>query len=80
MLQGQIRQRPAASERIVRRFCDARRQPSMELALTAGQLAAMKAAEMAVATDERFEHLAPAEDLIQEFAAECQPTVMPTMS
>ena len=31
----------------------------------------MKAAEDAIAADERFEHLAPAEDLIQEFAEDC---------
>lgn len=43
----------------------------MELQLTEGQLAAMKAAEDAIAADERFEYLAPAEDLIMEFAADC---------
>ena len=31
----------------------------------------MKAAEDAIAADERFEYLAPAEDLIREFAADC---------
>jgi hypothetical protein len=33
--------------------------------------AARKAAENAVAADERFEHMAPAEDLIREFAVAC---------
>ena len=31
----------------------------------------MKAAERVIASDERFEHLAPAEELIQEFAEDC---------
>ena len=31
----------------------------------------MKAAERAIAADERFEHLVPAEDPIQEFANDC---------
>ncbi len=43
----------------------------MELQLTETQLDAMKAAEDAIAADERFEHMAPAEDLIREFAADC---------
>lgn len=43
----------------------------MELRLTEEQLAAMEAAEAAIAADERFEHLAPAEDPIREFAAVC---------
>jgi hypothetical protein len=41
------------------------------LQLTEGQLDAMKAAERAIAADERFEHLVPAEDPIREFAEDC---------
>ena len=43
----------------------------MELRLTEGQLDVMKAAERAIAADERFEHLVPAEDPIREFAEDC---------
>ena len=43
----------------------------MELRLTEGQLDVMKAAEGAIVTDEQFEHLAPAEDPIREFAEDC---------
>ena len=46
-------------------------EPAAELPLTSANLAAMKAAEDAIAADERFEYLAPAEDLIREFAADC---------
>ena len=70
-LHGRIRQRPAGDETIVKTIRDPRREPAVELQLTEGQLAAMKAAEDAIAADERFEYLAPAEDLIMEFAADC---------
>ena len=43
--------------------------PAVELQLTQEQLDVMKAAERAVAADERFEHLVPGEDTIREFAA-----------
>ena len=66
-LQGQIRRRPTANEKIVKTI----RTPTVELQLTAEQLGLMKAAERAVAADERFEHLVPAEDPIREFAADC---------
>ena len=50
---------------------DTRRAPAVDLQLTRGQLDAMKAAERAIAADERFEHLVPAEDPILEFAEDC---------
>jgi hypothetical protein len=71
-LQGRLRQRPAGNEAIVQTIRDTRREPAAELPLTDGHLAAIKAAEDAIATDERFEYLAPAKDLILEFAADCQ--------
>jgi hypothetical protein len=40
--------------------------PTVELRLTEEQLGLMKAAEGAIAADERFEHLVPAEDPIRE--------------
>jgi hypothetical protein len=70
-LQGRIRQRPAEDATIVDTLRDTRREPTAELPLTSADLAAMKAAEDAIAADERFEHLAPAGDLIMEFAADC---------
>jgi hypothetical protein len=70
-LQGRIRQRPAENEAIAKTIQDTRRAPAVDLRLTAGQLDAMKAAERAIAADERFEHLVPAEDVIQEFAVDC---------
>jgi len=70
-LQGRIRQRPVEDERIVKTIRDTRSEPASELPLTSGHLAAMKAAEEAIVADERFEHLAPAEDPITEFAADC---------
>jgi hypothetical protein len=45
--------------------------PTAELLLTQEQLDLMKAAERAIAADERFEHLVPAEDPIREFAEHC---------
>ena len=45
--------------------------PTVELRLTEVQLGLMKAVEHAIAADERFEHLAPAEDPIREFAHDC---------
>jgi hypothetical protein len=45
--------------------------PTVELQLTQEHLDLMKAAERAIAADERFEHLVPAEDLIREFAEHC---------
>jgi hypothetical protein len=70
-LQGRIRQRPAGDETIVRTIRDTRREPAADLPLTGGHLAAMKAADYAIAADERFEHLVPAKDLIREFAEDC---------
>jgi hypothetical protein len=70
-LQGRIRQRPAENETIIKTIGDTRRIPAVELRLTQAQLDAMKAAEQAIAADERFEHLVPAEDAIQEFAQDC---------
>lgn len=70
-LQGRIRQRRAQDETIVRTIRDTRSESAAELPLTCAHLAAMKVAEDAIATDERFEYLAPAEDLIMEFAADC---------
>jgi hypothetical protein len=43
----------------------------VEVALTDGHFAAIKAAEDVLAADERFEHLAPASDLVLAFAADC---------
>lgn len=57
-VQGRIRQRPGQEA------IDA----AMQDAATAD---VMKAAEGAIAADERFEHLDPAADLIREFAAAC---------
>ncbi len=70
-LQGRIRQRPAEDETIVQTLRDMRSARAAELPLTSAHLAAMKAVESAIAADERFEHLAPAEDMIREFAADC---------
>ena len=70
-LQGRSRQRRAEDETIVKTIRDTRSEPAAELPLTSANLAAMKAAEDAIAADERFEYLAPAEDLIREFAADC---------
>ena len=70
-LQGRSRQRRAEDETIVKTIRDTRSEPAAELPLTSAHLAAMKAAEDAIAADERFEYLAPAEDLIREFAADC---------
>jgi len=70
-LQGRIRQRLTENETIVKTIRDTRREPAVELQLTEGQLDAMKAAERVIASNERFEHLAPAEELIQEFAEDC---------
>lgn len=58
-VQARIRQRPGQGETI-----DAAKHDA-EIA------AAMKAAEDAIAADERFEHLDQAADLIREFAAAC---------
>jgi len=69
-LQGRVRQRLAGTETIVETIRDTRREPAAELPLTDEHLAAVKAAEDAIAGDERFEHLAPARDLILEFAAD----------
>lgn len=70
-LQGRIRQRLDKGEKVVGTFQDTWREPATELPLTSGRLAAMRDAEDAIAADERFEHLAPAEGLIREFAADC---------
>jgi hypothetical protein len=70
-LQTQIRQKPTEDTAIVETLQDTRQEPTAELRLTREQLAAMKTAEAAIVADERFEHLAPAEDLIREFAADC---------
>lgn len=70
-LQGRIRQRPAENETIVKTVSDTRRASALDLQLTQVQLDAMKAAERAIAADERFEHLVPAEGPIQEFANDC---------
>jgi hypothetical protein len=66
-LQGQIRRRPTEHEKIVKTIPT----PTVELQLTQEQLDLMKAAERAIAADERFEHLVPAEDPIREFAEHC---------
>jgi hypothetical protein len=70
-LPGLIRQRPAENETIIRTISDTRRTQAVDLQLTQVQLDAMKATERAIAADERFEHLVPAEDPIQEFANDC---------
>jgi len=70
-LQGRIRQGPAENETIVKTISGTRRAPTVGLQLTQVQLDAMKAAERAIAADERFEHLVPAEDTILEFAEDC---------
>jgi len=58
-LQGRVRQHPVRDETVD------------TVLQNAAVAAARKAAEGAVAADERFEHLDPAEDIIREFAAAC---------
>src|SRR5271168_5234913 len=58
-LQGRVRQYPVRDKTVDTVLQDA------------GIAAARKAAEGAVAADERFEHLDPAEDIIREFTAAC---------
>jgi hypothetical protein len=70
-LQGRIRQRPAEDEAVVKTIRVARGESAVELPLTSGHLAAMKAADEAIAADLRFEHLAPAKDVVIEFAVDC---------
>src|ERR1700735_1163424 len=70
-LQARIRQRLAEDDAIVQTLQDSRMGPATGIPLTCGHLSAIKAAEDAIAADERFEYLAPAEDLIREFAADC---------
>jgi hypothetical protein len=70
-LQGRIRQGLGQDEQIVKTLQDTRREPAADLPLTGGHVAAMRATEDAIAADEGFEHLAPAEDLMHEFAADC---------
>lgn len=67
-LQTLIRQRPGADEAVVDTLRDSR--SGTEVQLTGKQVAAMKAAEEAIATDEHFEYLAPAENEVQVFAAD----------
>jgi hypothetical protein len=66
-----MRQKSAEDATIVKTIRDTRQEPVMELRLTGEHVAAMEAAEAAIVADERFEHLAPTEDLIWEFAANC---------
>jgi hypothetical protein len=55
----------------VKTIRDTRQVPTVELRLTAEQVAALEAAEETITADLRFEHLVPAGDLILEFAADC---------
>jgi hypothetical protein len=71
-LQTQVRQKPAADEEIIGQVWSRHREPPVNLLLTRGRRDAIKAAERAIAADERFEHLDPAEDLIRDFAADCE--------
>jgi hypothetical protein len=66
-LQGQIRRRPNENQEIVKTI----RTPTVRLQLAEEQLGLMKAAVRAIAADERFEHLVPAEDSIRELAKDC---------
>jgi hypothetical protein len=70
-LQGRIRQRPAAGEPIVKTLRAERDGVALEVPLATGQVAAMKAAEAAVAADLHFEHLDPAESEIEQFTVDC---------
>ena len=70
-LQNLIRQRQSDDAVIVKTITDWRQEPPVELRLTAEQVAALQAAEAAIAADLRFEHLVPAEELILEFTAKC---------
>jgi hypothetical protein len=65
-LQGQLRRR-IEHEEIVTTIPT----PTVNLQLTQEHLYLMKAAERAIAADERFEHLVPAEDSIHVFAEHC---------
>ena len=67
-LQTLIRQRPGADEAVVDALRDSR--SGTEVRLTGKQVAAMKTAEEAIASDEHFEYLAPAENEVQVFAAD----------
>jgi hypothetical protein len=65
-LQGQIRRRLTDNDEVVKTIPT----PTVELQLTQEHLDLMEAAERAVAADERFEHLVPAEDPIRELMAD----------
>jgi hypothetical protein len=67
----QARQKPGADEELIGHFMSRHREPAVDVPLTRGLRDAMRAADHAIAADERFEHLVPAEDLIREFTADC---------